>query len=63
MFPMTADFPIEIQGFKTESLFDTGAQVNFISYDCYREFTSKAKIDTNVKTEVISADRSNLGPI
>ena len=38
-FPTAADFPIEIQGHKTKSIFDTGAQLSCISHDCYIEFT------------------------
>ena len=42
-FQTAADFPVEIQGYKTNSLFDAGAQAPCISYDCYREFTLKTK--------------------
>ena len=62
-FPTAAEFPIEIQGFKTKSLFDTWAQVSNISYDCYKEFTSKTILNTNVTAKVSSADGSNLGPL
>ena len=55
-FPTSAEFPIEIQGCKTNSLFDTGVQISCISYDCYREFTLKTKIYTKVKAKVDSAD-------
>ena len=62
-FPTAADFPIEIQGCKTESLFDTGPQVSFISYDCYKEFTSKTRINANIEANISSVDGSNLGTI
>ena len=38
-FPAAAEFPIEIQPFKTKILFDTGTQVSCISYDSYNKFT------------------------
>ena len=44
-------------------MFDTEAKVSCISCDCYREFMSKPKTDTNFKANISSADRSNLGPI
>ena len=62
-FPTAGDFPIEIKGFKTDSLFDTGVQVSCISYDCCKEITSKARINTNSKAEVSSDDRSNFAPM
>ena len=40
-FPAAADFPIEIQGCKTNILFDAGAQVSSIPYNCYRKLTLK----------------------
>ena len=46
-----------------KSLFDTGPQVSCISYECYKEFTLKTKVNTEVRTRVSSADGSNLGPI
>ena len=63
-FPTVADFPIEIQEkFNIKSLFNTGAQVSCISYDCYREFKLETKKDTNVRATASSADGSNIGPI
>ena len=61
--PTAADFPIEIQGCKTDNLFNTRAQISCIIYDCYKEFMSKTKIDINIKAKVSSEERSNLGPI
>ena len=58
-----ADFHIEIPGCKMNSLFNTGAQVSCIPYDCYREFTLKTKIDTNVKAKLNSTNSQNVGPI
>ena len=43
-------------------MFDTGAQVSCISYDCYKKSTLKTKIDINIKAKVSSAEGSNLGP-
>ena len=40
-----------------------GAEVACISYDCHREFTSKARINMKIEVKVTSAYRSNLGPI
>ena len=34
-----------------------------ISYDCYKAFTQKTRINMNTETTVISEDGSNLGPI
>ena len=34
-----------------------------ISYDCYRKFMSKTKVDININAKVRSGDRSNIGPI
>ena len=48
-FPYTSDFHIEIQGFKTKSLFDTGVHASCISKDCYNELNLKIKIDTNIR--------------
>ena len=44
--PMGADFPIEIQGYKTNSLFDAGGHVTCISHGCYRKFSIEPKIYT-----------------
>ena len=60
-FPTMVDFPIEIQGFKTNCLFDTGAQLSCIIYEFYRKPTwEKKNIDMNIKAKVSSADGSNL---
>ena len=48
---------------KTNTFFGTGAQVSWISYDCYRELTLKTKINTKVKAKISSSDGSTLGPI
>ena len=54
---------MEIQGFKTKSLFDTQAHIYCIPYNCYREFKLKTKIDTNITATISSADGSNFGLI
>ena len=47
----------------TECLLDTGVQVPYSSYDCYKEFKLKTRINDSVEARVISAYRTNLGPV
>ena len=46
--PTGSDFPVEIQGYKTNSLLDTGAQVSCICHGCYLKLSIKPKIHTKV---------------
>ena len=62
-FSTAADFPIKIQQLKPKSLLNKEAQVSYLSYDCYREFSCKQKIDTTDRATASSANGSSLGPL
>ena len=57
--PTAANFPIEIQGYNTRSLLDTGASVLCISYDWYGNFVKKSEIEENIHAKGTSADVSD----
>ena len=44
-----ADIPVEIQEYKTKSLFDTGTQVFCISHNCYKQFRIQQKLEYEQK--------------